>query len=45
MFGKGFYAQSIDIWAIGILCYEMVTGDFPFKHLYESEVARQIREC
>jgi serine/threonine protein kinase len=44
MFGRGYYTQSVDIWAIGVICYEMVTGDFPFKNLYEGEVARKIKE-
>lgn len=36
MFGYGFYSQLVDIWAVGVICYEMITGDFPFKNLYES---------
>jgi serine/threonine protein kinase len=43
MFGSGFYSQSVDVWAIGVICYEMATGDFPFKNLYEGEIARQIK--
>jgi len=28
------YSQLIDIWAVGVICYEMATGSFPFKNLY-----------
>lgn len=34
MLVSGMYSQLVDIWAIGVICYEMLTGDLPFKHLY-----------
>lgn len=44
IFSSSCYNQQVDVWAVGVICYEMIMGDFPFKSKYESEVIRQIRE-
>jgi|LakMenEpi03Aug12_release.lakeMendotaPanAssembly.Ray.scaffolds.fasta_scaffold384448_2 serine/threonine protein kinase len=34
IFNFGFYNQEVDIWAVGVICYEMIMGDFPFRSKY-----------
>jgi serine/threonine protein kinase len=41
---KGGYNELIDIWAVGVMCYEMVIGRMPFDHLYQKEVIKKIME-
>ena len=35
MFCSNYYHQQVDVWAIGVVCYEMIMGDYPFKHKYK----------
>ena len=32
---KGSYSTEIDIWAVGVLCYEMLNGQLPFSSVLE----------
>lgn len=41
---KGCYSQQVDIWAIGVICYELLTGIFPFYNKFTNETIRQILE-
>ena len=31
IFKKNIYCNKVDIWAVGVLMYKMLFGDFPFK--------------
>lgn len=31
IFRKSVYCHKVDIWAVGVLMYKMLFGDFPFK--------------
>jgi serine/threonine protein kinase len=31
IFKKNVYCKKVDIWAVGVLMYKMLFGDFPFK--------------
>lgn len=44
MFCSNYYHQQVDVWAIGVVCYEMIMGDYPFKHKYKGQVVKLIRE-
>lgn len=33
---------SADIWALGVICYVLLTGIFPFKHKNEQELKNRI---
>jgi serine/threonine protein kinase len=39
------YDYTIDIWAIGILLFEMVHGSAPFKGKEFSDIASNIKAC
>lgn len=45
MLAMNYYHQQVDIWALGVVCYEMIMGDLPFKNKYEGEVMRLIKEA
>jgi len=27
---KGYYGDKVDVWALGVLYYKMLTGNYPF---------------
>ena len=40
----GRFSQKCDMWAIGVLCYRLVGGDFPFKGKNMSELCYEIHK-
>lgn len=37
------YTKKIDLWAIGVVCYEILTGNHPFKKImYISDLERNL---
>lgn len=36
------YDQTIDIWCLGVMVYEMITGKVPFSNPSKKETERQI---
>ena len=38
------YSHTVDIWAIGILAYELITGELPFKITNPSDLSKIISE-
>lgn len=39
----GIYDNKIDVWAIGVIAYEMLHGTLPFYHELRHETIEQIR--
>lgn len=36
------YSEMVDLWCIGVLCYELLTGNPPFESSSYSETYRRI---
>lgn len=45
LFQGGSYDESIDMWAIGIITYELLCGYLPFFSEYQSDTIDLITEC
>lgn len=37
--------MSVDLWCLGVLTYELLTGKAPFYHLSRKETMRKIINC
>eukprot|EP00961_Rhodomonas_salina_P098824 1329410-Rhodomonas_salina.1 len=37
------YGRVVDWWAVGLLCWEMLTGDNPFYHENPEQVAARVQ--
>jgi aurora kinase len=42
--GKNHYDRTVDIWSLGILAYEFVTGHPPFEEQIKNDTFRRIRQ-
>lgn len=38
------YGDSVDIWCIGVLAYELILGKTPFYNLSRKETTKKIKE-
>ena len=43
-FQSTIYDEKIDIWAAGIIAYELVTGNIPFKSSYYNRMIKMITQ-
>ena len=39
------YTQKADIWSVGCLIVEMLTGEHPFPHLTQMQAIFKVRQC
>ena len=37
MFDSINYTESVDMWAVGVIAYELISGELPFHHEYQSD--------
>ena len=44
MFNGGYYDQKIDIWALGISIYQLISGYLPFEREYEEDMINDLIE-
>ena len=42
MFESINYTESVDMWAIGVICFELLSGELPFNHQYTSDTIELI---
>lgn len=42
MFQGGLYGEEVDMWAIGVIAYEMLAGEPPFADRYEARTTKKI---
>ena len=45
MFSLSNYDESVDMWAIGVLTYKLLSGSYPFYHEYVGETQDRIMNC
>ena len=43
--GKTGHGHGVDIWALGVLCYELINGTPPFETTSHSQTYKKILEC
>jgi len=41
---KDYYGQPVDVWALGVLLYKMLTGYYPFNGKTDKELFHVIRK-
>jgi serine/threonine protein kinase len=45
MFLGGGYDEGVDLWAVGITLYQLITGRTPFESEYLSTTIENITKC